>query len=304
MKKILWKILDKLVRSLDRTMLDGCRKLIPIKIKRPLSRFLMKNIKLKSEYITSNGGHKFKAISEPVFLQVVYDGEYEKDLSSVTRQLLREGDNVIDVGANFGWYSILMADAIGAEGHVYSFEPNKNIYGVLEENVRINHYDKRVTIEKCGVGEKKKKAVLMAENQESGIGYFNTEGGAGSGEGESIEIRSLDDEFHDLVDSIAFIKIDVEGFEPFVLEGAQKILTSDNPPVMLMEFNIEALERSNTNIDSFVRELGEYGATAVVENGELKRLKEIKKENENIFFFPKRGVFAERPKKLFMKNDV
>jgi FkbM family methyltransferase len=194
MKKVLWKVLDKLVRSLDPKMLDACRKLVPFKIKRTLSRFLMRNIKLSSKYVTSSTGHKFKAISEPVFLQVVYDGEYEKDLSSVARQLLREGDNVVDVGANFGWYSVLMAEAVGERGHVYSFEPNMNIYGVLNDNISMNEFDKRVTLKNCGVGEKRGKAMLMATSQESGIGYFKAKDGAKYDEDGAIEIRSLDEE--------------------------------------------------------------------------------------------------------------
>jgi len=282
------------MKNFSTKTLNIARNILPLPIKQRLARLLTKEIKLDDEIITSKSGHKFLVIREPVFLQVRYEGTYEKDLSTATKRLVSPGDTVVDVGANFGWYSILLAAAIGENGHVYSYEPNDAIYATLQKNIELNGFENRITATRCGIGEKEETAFLNAEDTESAIGYFDknlTEATQGH-PSESIQIHSLDKLLSKQINKIAFIKIDVEGFESFVLRGAKKIFAAKNPPAMLMEFNIEALERQNIDIDQFIKELESLDSTIIATNqGKLEEIIKIPKANENLIFLPKTGKF-------------
>ncbi len=296
MNNITGKLIDWTVRKSGSKFLSTMRQVLPIPVKRKLLRLITSQTDVQDEFVTSQSGHKFVDIAEPVFLPVRYEGEYEHHLSEVTRQLISEGDKVIDVGANFGWYSVLMANAAGDKGHVYAFEPNKEIYTILERNIAANDYQNRITLTKCGLGEKPGKSVLMADDKESAIGYVKsidddsptTDGVSELG---TIEIRQLDLEVADDIDNISFMKIDVEGFEPFVMLGAKKVMAADNPPVIQMEFNVEALERSHTDVDAFMKDIEVLGQITIPENGQLIVLDKMERRDLNIFIFPTKGRY-------------
>ncbi len=291
LKKITANVLDWSVKKAGSRALSVARVLTPLPVKRRLSRFLTKEVALDTDFVKTTDGHRFVALQEPVFLQVRYEGTYEKDLSAIARQLVGKGDTVVDVGANFGWYTILMAAGVGETGRVFSYEPNKAIYPVLTKNIALNEYEDRIALTKCGIGEKKEKVILSAGDDESAIGYFDKN--KTGDESEGIEIHPLDDLLADQIGNISFIKIDVEGFEPFVLRGAQKILSCDTPPAILMEFNIEALERQDIDIDDFITDLTSLNATiAKVVRGKLIKMDSIPKANENLFFIPSKGRYS------------
>ena len=286
--------LDWAMKSVGSKGLDIARDIVPLPIKRHLSRFLSREVKLSEEIVTSKSGHKFVAIKEPVFLQVRYQGTYEKELSIITRQLISKDDTVVDAGANFGWYSILMASCVGETGQVYSYEPNSAISPVLKKNIELNNYSDRISLTKCGLGENEEFAFLAADDTESAIGYIdkNQATTLSDSSENGVQIRVLDKLMAKKIGGISFIKIDVEGFEPFVLRGAKKVFSSKNPPAMLMEFNIEALERQDVDVNQFIEELMSLDAQLLkVAKGKLVEMESIPKINENIFFLPKKGKY-------------
>ncbi len=288
-------MLDWALRRVGPRTLDTLRAVVPMPIKRQVSRSLVKNVKASDDIVTAKSGHRFVSISEPVFLQVLYEGEYERDLSNITRRLIKDGETVVDIGANFGWYSVLMAQAVGPDGQVFSFEPNATIHEVLKRNIELNDFSSRINLNKFGIGERAATGVLLSKSNESAIGYFSTADDPVPGDdGQSVEIHPLDEVVGAAIDNIAFVKIDVEGFEPFVLRGARKVLASDHPPVILMEINLEALERSHTDIDSFLTELGALGQPAIASGNGLTLLDGLRRENANVFFFPTKGRYSER----------
>lgn len=300
-KNMTARLLDFAVRKAGAPARSLARRIVPLPLKRKLSRLLTKEIDTKDQYTDTKDGHRFVTLKEPVFLQVRYEGVYEKDLSELSRKLVGEGDTVVDIGANFGWYSILMAAAVGEKGKVYAYEPNESIFSVLSRNIELNNYKDRIHLTRCGIGETEETAVLMADTAESAIGYFDKgkdkkAGGEAVG---SIEIHRLDDLLADKAGEISFIKIDVEGFEPFVLRGAPKILGSENPPAILMEFNIEALERQDIDVDAFIQELEDMDTHIVkTDKGRLVELDAIPRQNENLFFIPRKGKFSREIESL------
>lgn len=291
-KGVFANLIDKAVKKSGSNTLDFARKVVPLPIKRRISRLLTNEMPLDEGLITSKCGHKFIAIKEPVFLQVRYEGTYEKQLSMVVAQLVDAGDTAVDIGANFGWYSVLLASEVGADGKVFSFEPNENIYPTLFQNIKNNNYSDRVNLKQCGIGGDVSREVLSAGEAESAIGYFDTNNNVSKDDANCVDIYPLDDLMVDYIGNISFIKVDVEGFEPFVMKGSKNIWGSDHPPAMLMEFNMEALERQNVDIDDFIQVLQNMPASIYqISSGHLVMKTQIKRENADLIFLPTKGKF-------------
>jgi len=69
---------------------------------------------------------------------LVFQNEYDYNETSIVKQLIKPGSNVIDIGANFGWYSVLFSQLVGVSGKVFSFEPIPETYEELNSNVKLN----------------------------------------------------------------------------------------------------------------------------------------------------------------------
>ncbi len=135
---------------------------------------------------------------------------------AIFRSLLREGDTVVDVGANVGTLTLTASRIVGPTGKVYSVEAHPRTHKYLVGNLRLNDVKNVETFNvACGV--------------ETGTTIFSDgaldDQNAVSTEGLRVPIRRLDD----LVTAtemreIALLKVDVEGYEKFVLEGAHRLL--------------------------------------------------------------------------------
>ena len=130
---------------------------------------------------------------------------------------------LIDVGANIGFYSILLSNNFK---NIYAFEPNYRNFQALLKNIKLNNL-KNIKVFNFGLGQKKDK--LKGSSNTKGE-LFQTSGFSISKDnkhGEEVLIN-LGDEVLKFEDKNITIKIDVEGFELFVLKGMKRILSSNN----------------------------------------------------------------------------
>ncbi len=298
MKKLAASIVEATAKAVGSKGLTLARAIIPQSLKRKLSRLVTSQIAFSDEVLTTKDGHKFVAINEPVFLHIRLERDYERTLSAIARKLIKPGDTTVDIGANFGWYSMLMAKAVGEGGRVISFEPNAAILPVLERNIALNGYESCIMLHRCGLGASQGLARLVADDKESAVGYIapgmpvESEGGSES----SVEIRALDDVARGKIGDIAYVKVDVEGFEPYVVAGARAVFGADDPPIIQMEYNVEALRRQGVDLAAFAATLDSFGAqVAVVSGDRLVPLASVPAlQNNDLFFLPRRGKFAAR----------
>jgi len=134
------------------------------------------------------------------------------------RQYLKRGDIFVDVGANIGYLTIVGAKAVGPNGKVFSFEAHPRIFGYLKENVALNGLS-NVTFHNLAIGNTNATVDFLecpGDDSQSWVAH-----GKGA---MAIPMVSLDDAL--LCEaSIALLKIDVEGYEKFVLEGAGRVLS-------------------------------------------------------------------------------
>lgn len=160
----------------------------------------------------------------------VYTGLHEFTDMGFLLHFLRSEDLFVDVGANVGSYTILACAVIGANG--VAFEPVPSTYNRLVENMRLNRLDEKVKCENKGVGDDEGIVAFTSD-------FDTTNHALASGEsGENvlhIQVVTLDLVLKDRCPSL--IKIDVEGYEKAVLEGARETLTKKSLHAVIMELN-------------------------------------------------------------------
>jgi FkbM family methyltransferase len=160
----------------------------------------------------------------------IYTGLHEFSDMGFMLHFLRPNDLFVDIGANVGSYTILACSAIGARG--IAFEPVLGTYKRLVANIRLNHLDEKVKCINKGVGAARGTIAFTSDSD-------TTNHALAAGEECKalviVEVTSLDSALHG--EDSTLVKIDVEGFETFVLEGAEKTLKNDALNAVIMELN-------------------------------------------------------------------
>jgi FkbM family methyltransferase len=300
LKKFFAKVVLAVAQNIGSPGLNLVRKVLPVSVKLALSHVVTNNIQIDAPFIEAGNGLKFMPIKDTVFLHVRMEGFYEKGISDITARIVRAGDLVIDIGANFGWYTMLLCKGVGPNGQVHSFEPNSKMFSVLTQNIALNDFQDRAFAKQIGIGSEKNVAHLSASEGEFGLGHIVNErelSTANSKDVQQVQIDMLDSLFASSVGRISFIKIDVEGFEPFVIKGGKAIFESENPPIIQIEFNSEALlEHSPETRREFVEYLNSMDADIYAgQTGSLVKIQSIRLgENADLFIFPRTGEYAGR----------
>ena len=127
---------------------------------------------------------------------------------------LQEGDTFIDVGANIGYITLTAAKKIGNAGQVISIEPHPKTFSFLKRNIAFNKFN---NIKTYNVAIGNESGRVSFTNSKSDEQNFITKAGP-----VEVQIKKLDEIFQG--EHVDFLKIDTEGYELFVLEGAQEVL--------------------------------------------------------------------------------
>jgi FkbM family methyltransferase len=177
--------------------------------------------------------------SDITILPTVISGEYEKtELAWLKKQIEMQKNRkivFIDVGANVGIYSLIVAKLLKTNDHVWSIEPDPRNVKRLKKNILENSLNQEIiTILETGIGQANGKANFHL-SKFGGVSQIVT---VPSAEIYEIPIRSLDDLFLRQLDGNPHIviKIDVEGFENFVLLGSRQILEKYKPDLIIEIF--------------------------------------------------------------------
>lgn len=159
-----------------------------------------------------------------------YCGLHEFEDMAFVLNLLRPDDLFVDIGANIGSYTILASGASGANS--IAVEPLPSTFERLRANIRINNLDERVRLENVGLSDS--ASTLRFTTTLDTVNHVATEGDVGA-ESIAVPVYPLDDLLRD--EEPLCIKIDVEGFEQKVLDGAVATLQRPSLRAVLMELN-------------------------------------------------------------------
>ena len=213
----------------------GISKFYPIKI-------IMKKIEsnFKSDYAIVQGSKMFLDPGDSLDLSI--NGVYGELDTKIIREEIHEGDIVIDVGANIGYYTLIFAQLVGSSGKVFAFEPEPKNFEILKKNIEINNYQNIVAEQKIVSDKSGIVKLFIAEHGIVGHRINQQKSSQKFIEVESIILDNYIKKLN-LDNKINFIKIDVEGSEPKVLEGAKEIMQKSNQLKIFTEFNREAVKK-------------------------------------------------------------
>lgn len=145
-------------------------------------------------------------------------------------QFARPGTVAVDIGANHGVYAHALSRAVGPQGRVLAYEPQPKLAAYVRAGTaRAGN----VTVHEAGVGSSRGTLELTVPLRDGRpeTGWATLRDNAGPGDRHTVQIRVLDEELADVTPS--FIKIDVEGFELSVVEGARQVLDRARPVTMI-----------------------------------------------------------------------
>lgn len=198
--------------------------------------------------------------------QYLQDKVFDQD-ASFFRHYLKPGDICVDVGANVGFFTLLSSALVGPSGKVYAFEPNPQVYKYLEANLALNQA-KNVISYNIAIGDKDIDARLSVPRKKDDHGYITSDN---RGLEIPISMKKLDS--MDIENgSISLIKLDIEGYEKFALEGAHNLLK--NAKCVYFEALSLNTERYGYTISDLLNILKENGFdTFELHNNQLKNTK-------------------------------
>lgn len=211
--------------------------------------------KLKPTSVTVFGNRIWLDEDDSLRLSIV--GIYEPLTVKHFREHLKPGDNVLDIGAHIGYYSLIAAERVGKKGRVYAFEPNKDNLALLTKNINANKYKNIVIIDKA-VAKTAKKAKLFLSPVSTGMhSLIDIDGN--NGEATMVDVVSLDKLFGKNPPKISAIKMDIEGGEYSAVEGMAHLLKKSKNIKLFAEFSPYAIKRSGRSPGGFLKYLKSIG---------------------------------------------
>jgi FkbM family methyltransferase len=239
---------------------------------------------------------------ETGFTQNIYCGLHEYTDMAYVLHVMNEDDLFIDVGANIGSYTILACAVKGAKG--FCFEPIPITYLRLLDNIRLNNLETRVNVLNVGVSDN--EGELIFTTGENCTNHVLAEGEV-SGLTKSIKVLPLDKILINQCPSL--IKIDVEGFETRVINGANQVLECKSLHSVIMELNGSG-KRYLFNEKPILNKMLEYGFKPYKYNPEKREIIRIEQKNDksgNTIFIRDEILVKEKLYKsapILMNNKV
>jgi len=192
---------------------------------------------------------------------IVLNGSYEPFEMHILLSLLNEGDIAVDIGANIGVYTLTMTKRVGTTGKVYAFEPEPVNFELLTKNIKENNLTNVICSEFAISNTATLTSLFLSEENfgDHRLYQDNTD---------RKVISVITDSLDNLLinkykegGSIKLIKIDTQGFEPFVIEGAKQII-QEHLPAIFLEYWPDGFKNASADhsamMDFLIRVYGKF----------------------------------------------
>jgi FkbM family methyltransferase len=156
-------------------------------------------------------------------------GTYEPEVAALIWSTLQGGETVLDIGANIGYFTLLMAHKVGPAGRVIAFEPVPSVYDRLCENLELNDLH-HVQAERLAVADGEGQSQMQLED-DAPLPFTSRLAESGDLAVQTVSIDSYVET--NGLDRLDFVKIDVEGAEDAVIRGMSCTLGSLRPAVLV-----------------------------------------------------------------------
>jgi FkbM family methyltransferase len=161
--------------------------------------------------------YKLYLTKSPVAMVFFGDPHHTRFEDDVARALLKEGDICVDAGVNIGTFTLSAAKSVGKTGHVYAFEAHPRTAEYARRNLALNHVS-NVTLEQKALGDKEMDVYISNDVHHDDINHVAISG---------IKVEGITLNGYaplTTIKEVALLKVDVEGYELFLLNGATDVL--------------------------------------------------------------------------------
>ena len=188
------------------------------------------------------------------------------------QSLCKPGMQIVDIGANIGFYTLQFSRMVGETGHVWAFEPAPGNIAMLRKNITINGYT-NITLVEGAVSKIGGEGLLyLSESHQGDHRFYQTER-----ERSSIEVKVYAlDEYFTPFQRIDLVKMDIQGAEGLALMGMRRILTESHSPMIIMEFWPSGLSQLGFAPEEVILELARLGYQLKSFDERSRKLREIK----------------------------
>ncbi len=235
---------------------------------------------------TFDKGLKINAqLSEWIQQHIYFLGIWDKQGTRFIKNHLKKGNVFFDIGANIGYYSLIVSKQVGENGQIHAFEPVSGVFAQLQSNIELNGIS-NISANQNAVYEKSGTLDLFVSSGEntgmSSIFHHDTE----SGVVEKVDAITIDDYVEKMkIDRIDLIKIDIEGAELFALKGMKNTLQRFKPMVF-MELSQEVLRNASVNEKEIIQFMAkmDYELKGIDERGVMVTVTGNQYEYANVVF--------------------
>ncbi len=225
----------------------------------------------------------------------MYFGFYEMGVINAMRNFLKEGDTFIDVGAKIGYMSAWGAGFVGITGETHCFEPVPKFFSLLQEFAQMNKtYD--IKLNQIALGETKGNVEILVSKEGYSTCVPESLKGLIVEEKFNVPVQRLDTYIEEnKLSNVRFIKIDVDGYEFFILKGLENFfLNTKELPIIMCEISpslISVLGYQLADLLNYMKRFS-YEPFNVFNSNRLMFIGDIQKEKEiDIIFKPARRAF-------------
>lgn len=236
--------------------------------RRPPSPFLMR---MPGEM----GGYVYLCdLRDAIAREVCFTGMYGPQETSIFRALLRPGMTFVDVGANWGYFSLLASHLVGDGGRVVSLEPDPRLFPVLSENVARNRIG-NASLHQLAAARERGELSLAGFDEEAGnFGISRIVADASGERVFTVRADTLDRVLEEAgVGSVDLLKMDIEGAEAAALAGLGRSLRERRVRRLLIELHPAELAEQGTSAGEVVEALrgAGYGGYTVSHDPRVTR---------------------------------
>jgi FkbM family methyltransferase len=219
---------------------------------------------------------------------IYFFGTWEPRMTRAVERLVRPGDVCFDVGANIGWYTLLLSSLVEPTGEVHAFEPHPRAFEALRENVLLSRGQARIELNQVAMGRATGRAELRTPGESLYSSIYRPP--ADGGRIDAVELVTLDGYCQTKgIGRVDFVKCDAEGAEEDVFRGGERLIVdADVPPVIQVEVNPTTAAfsgRAATDLLEWLRDARGYEFFDVSLSGRLQRTTVLERGGEAFDIF-------------------
>jgi FkbM family methyltransferase len=239
------------IRAVDRANISLLR-IIPSKTKRILIRKIYKPLTSTLPEVIELNGLSLYIPRDLDYSYVLY--EHEPQTQRIIKEFVKPGMIVVDVGANIGYLTLIMAQLVGPEGKVYAIEPGPDNLEFLQKNIQLNGISNVVVLPFAVGTERRNQSFYL--RKAGTLHSLHAEANAVV-KTVQVQVAPLDELIEEK--QVDLVKIDVEGGEIEVLKGMRQLLESNVGLRLVVEWNPSALKRAGHEAEELPKLLQEAG---------------------------------------------